>query len=98
MGSLLSVLDQPRDTNSRIIKVKIDLSFIADIQTHDGKELVNAAIGMAHALELKVVAEGVETEEQLAILKELGCDLAQGYLFSKPVCEEEFLALIYGQF
>jgi diguanylate cyclase (GGDEF)-like protein len=78
--------------------LKIDRSFIADIQVHDGKELVNAAIGMAHALNLKVVAEGVETEEQLAILKELGCDLAQGYLFSKPVCEEEFLALIDGQF
>jgi EAL domain-containing protein (putative c-di-GMP-specific phosphodiesterase class I) len=74
--------------------LKIDRSFIADIQAHDGKELVNAAIGMAHALDLKVVAEGVETEEQLAILKELGCDHAQGYLFSKPVCEEEFLDLI----
>ena len=77
--------------------LKIDRSFIADIQAHDGKELVNAAIAMAHALDLKVVAEGVETEEQLAILKELGCDHAQGYLFSKPVCEEEFLALIDGQ-
>jgi len=77
--------------------LKIDRSFIADIQANDGKELVNAAIAMAHALDLKVVAEGVETEEQLAILKELGCDHAQGYLFSKPVCEEEFLALIDGQ-
>jgi len=78
--------------------LKIDRSFIADIQSHHGKELVNAAIAMAHALDLKVVAEGVETEEQLATLKELRCDHAQGYLFSKPVCEEEFLALIGRQF
>ncbi len=74
--------------------LKIDRSFINDIEDHDGRELVNAAIAMAHALDLKVVAEGVETNEQLDILKALDCDYAQGYLFSKPVNEEEFLALL----
>lgn len=78
--------------------VKIDRSFVADIQSHDGRELINAAIAMAHALGLKVVAEGVETQEQLSVLKELHCDDAQGYLFSKPVAESAFLSLIDESF
>ncbi len=75
--------------------LKIDRSFINDM-TEDpaDRELVNAIIAMAHVLGLKVVAEGVETEEQFAYLVERGCDLAQGYLFSKPVSSEEFSNLI----
>jgi EAL domain-containing protein (putative c-di-GMP-specific phosphodiesterase class I) len=46
---------------------------------------VSGTISLAHALGLKVIAEGVETEEQLARLQDLGCDLAQGYYFSEPV-------------
>jgi diguanylate cyclase (GGDEF)-like protein/PAS domain S-box-containing protein len=71
--------------------IKIDRSFVNDI-TSDPKdrELINAMIAMAHGLNLKVVAEGVETTEQLQHLKELGCDYAQGYLFSKPVPREAF--------
>jgi diguanylate cyclase (GGDEF)-like protein/PAS domain S-box-containing protein len=66
--------------------LKIDQSFIRDITVdEEDRELVNAAIAMAHGLGLKVVAEGVETEEQLAHLVEKDCDFAQGYLFSKPV-------------
>ena len=57
-------------------------------------ELVNAAIAMAKGLGLKVVAEGVETEEQLALLAAQGCELAQGYLFSKPVSATEITRML----
>ena len=66
--------------------LKIDKSFIAEFTTDPGsKVIVNTIIAMAHSLELKVIAEGVETEEQLAMLHERGCDQAQGYLFSRPL-------------
>ncbi|MGB0467088.1 MAG: putative bifunctional diguanylate cyclase/phosphodiesterase [Pontibacterium sp.] len=66
--------------------VKIDQSFIRDITSDRADlELVSAAIAMAHSLGMKVLAEGVETEAQLALLLERGCDSAQGYLFSKPI-------------
>jgi diguanylate cyclase (GGDEF)-like protein/PAS domain S-box-containing protein len=75
--------------------LKIDRNFVMDI-TENGadRELVNASIAMAHGLGLKVVAEGVEAEEQLSYLKEMDCDFAQGYLFSKPVSPEELTALL----
>ena len=75
--------------------IKIDRSFVNDI-TLDQKdrELINATIVMAHALHLKVVAEGVETQEQLAYLKDLDCDLVQGYYYSKPVSAEHLSILL----
>jgi EAL domain-containing protein (putative c-di-GMP-specific phosphodiesterase class I) len=65
--------------------LKIDRAFIADIE-HDphAHALVAAVISMARSLELVAVAEGVETAQQLAILRSLGCPLAQGYLFARP--------------
>jgi EAL domain-containing protein (putative c-di-GMP-specific phosphodiesterase class I) len=70
--------------------LKIDRSFIVGLGQDPGdKAIVFGTIGLAHALGLKVVAEGVETEEQLAKLKEVGCDLAQGYHFAKPLPGEE---------
>ncbi len=75
--------------------LKIDRSFISDIPTNPAdRELVNAAIAMAHSLGLKVVAEGVETEEQLAHLATQECEVAQGYLFSKAVTAEEITKMI----
>lgn len=72
--------------------LKIDRSFINGIPLNKADcELVNAIISMAHSLGLTVVAEGVETHEQLALLDELGCDLVQGYYFSKPIPAEQFL-------
>jgi EAL domain-containing protein (putative c-di-GMP-specific phosphodiesterase class I) len=58
---------------------------------------VNAAIAMAHGLGLKVIAEGVETDEQLAHLAKQGCEMAQGYLFSKPVHADEITRMLEKQ-
>ncbi|WP_284382602.1 EAL domain-containing protein [Litoribrevibacter albus] len=70
--------------------LKIDREFINDIATNSADfKLVNAAVAMSHGLGLKVVAEGVETEEQFAYLVDTNCDLAQGFLFSKPLPPEE---------
>lgn len=75
--------------------LKIDHSFISDITENDtDRELVNATIAMAHSLGLKVVAEGVETKEQLALLASQGCEIAQGYLFSKAVTADEITAML----
>ena len=57
---------------------------------------MTAIVGMARALELKVIAEGVETREQLHILADISCDEAQGYLFSKPVNAERARGLLLG--
>ena len=66
--------------------LKIDRSFVKGITSKkEDRDLVIATIAMAHSLGLLVVAEGVETHEQLNLLDELGCDIAQGYYFSKPV-------------
>lgn len=75
-------------------ELKIDRLFINDINKIEGKELVNAAIAMAHALHLSVVAEGVETEDQLKAVRKLGCDIAQGYLISKPINKNDFITLL----
>ena len=70
--------------------VKIDRSFTGNIQAgSDDMALCEAIIVMAHKLGLKVIAEGVETEEQRALLLAAGCDYAQGYLFSRPVPPQE---------
>lgn len=67
-------------------KLKIDKIFIDDlVNVSKRKSLVKSIIAMAESLDLMVVAEGIETIEQLSYLKELGCQLGQGYLFSKPI-------------
>jgi len=66
--------------------LKIDRSFVRELSTgSDGRDIVKAIVEMAHSLRLEVIAEGVETEEQLHQLCTLGCDHLQGFLFSKPV-------------
>ena len=78
-----------------IDQLKIDQSFVRDIATEAGDgELVSTIIAMARKLRLKVLAEGVETEEQYAYLLEQGCDAYQGYLYSRPLPPEAFEALL----
>jgi diguanylate cyclase (GGDEF)-like protein/PAS domain S-box-containing protein len=70
--------------------LKIDRSFVHDISTNaDGATLTRAIIHLAQNLRLKVVAEGVETEDQLAFLRANGCDEMQGYLFARPAAPDE---------
>jgi len=70
--------------------IKIDRSFVADIvENPDDAAIIRTIISMGHTLERKVVAEGVETEEQLAMLRRFGCDEMQGYYFSPPMAPEK---------
>jgi diguanylate cyclase (GGDEF)-like protein len=76
-------------------KLKIDRSFIREIVTsRDDAEIVRAIVTLAHSLHLKVIAEGVETAEQLAFLRSLGCDQYQGYHCSPPLPAAQFIALL----
>ena len=75
--------------------LKMDMSFIRNIEKSDtDRRLVKLILDIARYLEVPVVAEGVETEKQLEILKKAGCDLVQGYYFSRPLPAEEFEKLI----
>lgn len=75
--------------------VKIDRSFVADVETDaDDLALTTAIIAMARSLGIQAVAEGVETEGQFELLRERGCDLAQGYWLGYPVTAEEFAKLL----
>ncbi|MEB3882234.1 EAL domain-containing protein [Lyngbya sp. CCY1209] len=78
--------------------LKIDKSFIADLP-HDEEAiaLVKTMISMGHGLGLSVVAEGIETEEQLHFLRQEGCDYGQGYLFSKPLPGSQFQSYLQSQ-
>jgi diguanylate cyclase (GGDEF)-like protein len=87
--SSLSYLEQfPLD------ELKVDRSFISKIDPNSGEApIVSAIIAMAHSLRFSLVAEGVETEEQLSFLRRNRCEFYQGYLFSKPLPADDFAAL-----
>jgi len=79
-SSLSYLKELPIDT------LKIDRSFVKDLATDSSSmSMAMGIIAIANSLGLEVVAEGVETEEQLAILNDLGCGSAQGFLFSRPI-------------
>jgi diguanylate cyclase (GGDEF)-like protein len=88
-SSLAALKDLPIDT------LKIDKTFIADMPGDRGDvAIVTAVVGIGRALGLYVVAEGVETAEQLAYLRSIGCDAMQGYLFSRPVPRDAIVELL----
>jgi len=78
-----------------IDKLKIDRCFVEEMTRRpEDASIVRAIISLAHSLHLKVIAEGVETPEQLALLSELGCDQYQGFYFSPALSAPKFLELI----
>ena len=84
--------------NLPITQLKIDKSFVAGMgERAENRQLVRAMINLAHNLHLEVVAEGVENAEQLALLRQFGCDQVQGYLISKPLPLAELARfLVFG--
>jgi diguanylate cyclase (GGDEF)-like protein/PAS domain S-box-containing protein len=92
-GTGYSSLDHLREMPADILK--IDRSFVAGMAANSpDSALVAAAIAMGRALEMEVVAEGIETSEQVADLRELGCPLGQGFLFARPLPPEEIDTLL----
>jgi diguanylate cyclase (GGDEF)-like protein/PAS domain S-box-containing protein len=78
--------------------LKIDRSFVTNLNMcAENATIIHTIISLAHSLKLRVVAEGVETEEQASLLKRLKCDLMQGYLVSQPVPREKIEALLQAQ-
>jgi diguanylate cyclase (GGDEF)-like protein len=76
-------------------KLKIDSAFIREVATSsDDAAIVRAIVSLAHSLHLKVIAEGVETPDQLGFLRDLGCDQYQGYHYSAPVPNNVFVAML----
>ena len=102
MGILVSVDDFGTGYSSMsylrrlpIDKLKIDRVFISEIASRpEDASIVRAIVSLAHSLRLKVVAEGVETGAQLEFLKAVGCDEYQGYHFSRPLPESDFVRLV----
>ena len=81
--------------NLQFDSIKLDKEFLSGFEDNPhAHQVIEGAVSMIKALGVKVVAEGVETKEQAAFLRQVGCDLAQGYLFSKPVPAAEFETLL----
>jgi diguanylate cyclase (GGDEF)-like protein/PAS domain S-box-containing protein len=79
----------------RFDRIKIDRSFVMDvIERPEARAVIRAVIGLGHSINMRITAEGVETQEQLDSISAKGCDEAQGYLISKPVGPQQVLALI----
>lgn len=92
-SSLIYLKAFPIDT------VKIDKEFLRDVTTDEtAAAIVSYVINLAHTLQLRVVAEGVENEEQYTFLRHYACDLMQGYLFSKPLPAEQLFAFLQQAF
>jgi len=78
--------------------LKLDRSFVMNLQQHNGNRvIVESTVQMAHALNLMVVAEGIETQRQLSYLQELECNEAQGFLFGEPAPASEILPLLHPE-
>ncbi len=94
-GSGYSSLNALKDID--IDKLKLDMRFLSGESNEKGHIIVQFIIGMAQALHLPIIAEGVETREQAEMLQELGCREMQGYYFSKPVPAEVYEQMLQGK-
>lgn len=74
--------------------LKIDKSIIDNIDNHKNKAVISGLVNISKSLNFKIIAEGVESREQMEILTGLGCNLIQGYYFSKPLPEDEIEDLL----
>ncbi len=93
-GSGYSSLNVLKDVDFNV--VKLDMQFLAGEEDEKKKSILSSVIKMAKNLGLEIIAEGVETWEQASYLKSMGCDIAQGYLFARPMPPEDFEKLILG--
>lgn len=84
-------------TSFPIDTIKIDRSFILNLETKEGQAIVNTIIAMANSLGLSVVAEGIEEEHQLSFLQAKNCNVLQGYMFGKPLKSHEMQAFLVAQ-
>ena len=76
-------------------RITIDMSFVRQIETNTKtRSIICFIIEMAHTMDIKIIAEGAETKEQVEFLRDNGCDYIQGYYFYKPMPEEEFVKLL----
>ena len=95
-GSGVSSFSTIRDFDFDILK--LDMGFVQKIGLNrKNNNIIISLIELAHRLDLKVIAEGVETKEQVDFLRNYGCDYFQGYYFAKPMPQEEFEALLDKQ-
>jgi len=78
--------------------LKIDHSFISDLDTPDGAAIVDAILALSKSLNLRVIAEGIENEHQLAYLVKNGCDLLQGFYFARPIYPEDVPSMLHANF
>ena len=92
-GSGYSSLNLLKDVTVEVLK--LDMMFFSNKKLFElrNQTIISSIVGMAKALNMKTVAEGVETEEQMKVLKRLGCDYIQGYYIGRPLPVKEFEAL-----
>ncbi len=83
--------------NFEVNTLKLDRSFFVEDEGGRGDQVIDVIIQLAHKLNMDTVAEGVETEEQLNLLKSIGCNAAQGYYFAKPMPASEFEKMLFGE-
>ena len=93
-GSGYSSLNALKDID--IDKLKLDMRFLSDGNSEKGRIIIQFIIGMAQALHLPIIAEGVETPEQAEMLQNFGCQEMQGYYFSKPVSADVYEQMLQG--
>ncbi len=92
-SSLNILLETPFDV------IKLDKKFMENMMVSGkGRLILEQVVSMANKLELGLLAEGVETKEQIELLQSIGCDQVQGYYYAKPMPEEEFYALLEKQY